>query len=219
MYLEKSIDKRIKLKKVINYRELIEKFEKYEIDFAYIDAFAYINLKDRYDYAKPLVIFKNKKGKISSSCSLVTSLVVGDKNSIALSDPMSTCTAVILKDIVKEDIKKYRYEYLIEYDKIARKVLQGSFSMGTLNSSDVKMYYHLGLEEIDKTNSYPSKTLIVNTKTVSKKDIDIILHSLVNSTKKERRMWSKIFKYGANKVDDSYFNSLREIMKSQKGSN
>ena len=64
-FLEKKLNVKIKIDYNSDYEKLLAKFIIKEIDIAYLGPLPYAYLEDRYEYATPLVNFKNSKGEVS----------------------------------------------------------------------------------------------------------------------------------------------------------
>jgi len=69
--LEKKLNTKIDINYNSSYDEILEKFIKGKIDFAYLGPLPYLTLEQKFKHIKPIVNFKNKKGEGSYTCSFV----------------------------------------------------------------------------------------------------------------------------------------------------
>ena len=103
----------------------------------------YAYLEDRYEYANPLVNFKNSKGEVSYTCSFVT-FITNDRpienmidTKIALTQPLSTCGYLFVNSVLKElnsDLDKNKYMYLENHDNVALSIIRDEFKYGGLRT-------------------------------------------------------------------------------------
>lgn len=220
-YLEKKLNVKIKIDYNNSYDSILDKFIAGKIDFAYLGPLPFISLESKYKDTVPLVNFKNKKGEISYTCSLVSFIsnrkkikdILNDK--IALTQPLSTCGYLFVNDILKKsnsNIEKNKYKYIGRHDKVALSVIRDEFSFGGLKTSIAKEYYHLGLQEIGISKPIPNFILVGNSKTLSKELLLNIKKSMLSITKKELSLWHKSIKYGVEETKIEKYKTLKEII-------
>ena len=224
-YLEKKLNSKIKIDHSTSYDEVLDKFKAGKIDIAYLGPLPYLSLEEKYADTIPLVNFKNKKGKLSYTCSLVSfisnysSIKDISNTKIALTQPLSTCGYLFVNNILKAsntNIEKNKYKYLGRHDKVALSVIRDEFSYGGLKSDIAEEYYHLGLKEIKRSKAIPNFILVGNAKTLEKDVIENIKKSMISVNKKELSKWHKSLKFGTKETNDNDYNHLRELIGSTK---
>lgn len=224
-YLQKKLKTKIKIDYNTSYDEILRKFEKGEIDIAYLGPLPYLSLDERYPYVKPLVNFRNKKGAVSYTCSFVSFISTTNKikslqnTKIALTQPLSTCGYLFVNDILKNfntNIEENKYRYLGRHDKVALSVIRDEFTYGGLKSDIAKEYFHLGLKEIKQSEEIPNFILVANAKTIKNDVINNIKNSMISIDKDELELWHKSLKYGTKETKDEDYDHLRKLIKSTK---
>lgn len=224
-YLEKSLNVQVKIDHNNSYDVILQKFIDGKIDIAYLGPLPYLALESQYTHVKPLVNFKNKEGKVSYTCSLVSFMTnsIDIKNisneKIALTQPLSTCGYLFVNNILKKsdvNLEENRYRYLGKHDEVALSVIRDEFKFGGLKSEIAKDYYHLGLEEVAHSESIPNFILVGNSKTLNKEELLNIKNKMIQIDKKELSLWHKSIKYGAKETNDSDYIHLKEIIDSTK---
>lgn len=222
-YLEKKLNVKIEIDYNDSYDILLEKFINGKIDLAYLGPLPYVSLKERYPYLMPLLNFKNKKGKISYTCSFVSFISpVGSienmiDTKIALTQPLSTCGYLFVHNVLSKsnaNIEENKYRYLGRHDKVALSVIRDEFKYGGLKTDIAKEYNHLGLKEITRSDAIPSFVLVGNKKTIDNKTLKDIQDIILNVEKKELSTWHKSMKFGTKKTNNADYDHLRGLMKS-----
>lgn len=224
-YLEKKLHTKINIDYNDSYDSILKKFIEGKIDIAYLGPLPYLSLESKYPDTMPLVNFKNSKGKVSYTCSLVSFMsntktikdISNDK--IALTQPLSTCGYLFVNDLLKKsdaDIEENKYKYLGRHDKVATSILKGEFKFGGLKSEIAKEYYHLGLEELALSKPIPNFILVGNSKTLTKKMLLNIKDSMLSANKDELSLWHKSLKNGVKETNHNDYKNLRELINSTK---
>lgn len=211
--LEKRLDKKIIFFYSENYENILEQFEKSQIDFAYLGPLPYLKLKEKYDHVEPLIYFKDKNNSVYYTCSLVKFLKSEKIQKIALTQPLSTCGYLSVNSMLDNKLEEYKYKYLGKHDEVALEIIRGNFDIGGLRTSIAKDYYHLGLEEIKRTDKLPGFVLAGNSKTLTKDELEKLQNILLDVPSKDYSTWGKDIKYGVEKAFDKDYDKLREMLK------
>lgn len=132
---------------------------------------------------------------------------------VALTQPLSTCGYLAVNSLLNNKLQDYKYKYLGKHDEVALSIIKGEYDIGGVKTSIVKDYYHLGLEEISRTDNLPGFTLVGNSKTLSKNELNELQNILLNINKQEYSTWGKEIKYGMEKVFDEDYDELRKMFK------
>lgn len=212
-YLEKKLNKKIIFEYSDSYDEILKKFETNKIDLVYLGPLPYIELSNRCSCAIPLVNFKNSEGYTFYTCSFVSFLQNKKFDTIALTQPLSTCGYLAVNYLLKNRLKEKKYAYLGRHDLVALEVLKGNFDAGGIQTSIAKKYHHLGLEILSKTPDLPTFALIANSKTLDIDEINAVKRALIYANKSEIKTWGKPISYGAKSTKDSFYNNLRKMTK------
>lgn len=221
-YLEKLLDKKIIIDYNQNYADILEKFKQKKVDIAYLGPLPYIELKDKYPTALPLVHFKNNNGNAFYKCSIITFATNNTKleniknKKIALTQPLSTCGYLSVNALLEKSnnsLNNNKYSYLGKHDTVALSVVRGEFDFGGVKSSIAKKYSNLGLKELTKTGFLPGFALIGNQETLSLKTLQKIQTVMKNVKKEDSQNWGKNISYGCSEAKDSDYNTLRKAKK------
>ena len=211
--LEKRLNKKIEIFYSDSYEQILEEFKKSKIDIAYLGPLPYVKLKESYDYAYPLVHFKEQSGSSFYTCSFVKFIDTKKIEKIALTQPLSTCGYLSVNSLLNNKLEDYKYKYLGKHDEVALSVLRGDFDAGGLKTSVAKEYFHLGLEEISKTQNLPGFALIGNSNTLSIEYLEEIRKVLIQIEKETYSKWDKDIKYGVEPAFDKDYETLVKMMK------
>ena len=217
-YLEKKLNKKITIDYNKNYADILEKFKQNKIDLAYLGPLPYIELKEKYPSAIPLVHFKNSNGDAFYTCSLITFATTNTKikniinKKIALTQPLSTCGYLSVNALLKEQnnsLENNKYRYLGRHDTVALSVVRGEFGFGGVKSSIAKKYSNLGLKELATTPLLPGFSLVGNKATIKTATLNKIIQIIKNAQKEEFQCWGKNIRYGSKEAKDSDYDNLR----------
>lgn len=212
-YLEKKLNKKIIFDYNKQYNDVLKKFQNNKIDFTCLGPLPYIELKQRYKEAIPLVNFKNKHGQTTYTCSLISFVNNTKTDTVALTQPLSTCGFLAVNSLLQGQLKTKKFKYCNRHDLVSKKVLIGEFDLGGVKSSIAKEYYHLGIEELKKTEPFPTFALVLNSKTLSNKEILNIKKILLETKKEEYQKWNVSMRYGTSEAHDADYNTLRQMKK------
>lgn len=211
--LEKKLNKKIVFFYSENYENILEEFKKSQIDLAYLGPLPYLKLQEQCEFLEPLVFFKNENDSKFYTCSLVKFTKSENIKKVALTQPLSTCGYLAVNSLLNNKLQDYKYKYLGKHDEVALSIIKGEYDIGGVKTSIVKDYYHLGLEEISRTDNLPGFTLVGNSKTLSKNELNELQNILLNINKQEYSTWGKEIKYGMEKVFDEDYDELRKMFK------
>ena len=211
--LENKLNKKILFYYSDDYEEILKDFKNSKIDLAYLGPLPYIQLKNDYPFAQLLINFKNKENLSTYSCSLVKFLKNENMKKVALTQGLSTCGYLSVNSLLNNKLENYEYKYLGEHDEVALSIIRGEFDMGGIRTSIIKDYYHLGLEEISRTNNFPGMALVANAKTLDPVYLNEIKEILIDIKKDEFSLWGEDIKYGVNKSYDKDYDEVRTMMK------
>lgn len=211
-YLENKLHKKIEFVFLKDYQEILANFKEGKIDLAYLGPLPYVELKKEYAFAKPLVAFKESNGYATYTCSLVTSLTTTQEETVALTQPLSTCGYLSVNALINKHLNQFKFKYLGRHDLVALSILNGEFDMGGLKTAIYQKYYHLGLQEISRTKPLPTFALIANTKTLPSNILFILKNALVTVSQEQYSTWGEPIRYGVQEIEDSAYNPVREML-------
>ena len=211
-FLEKKLGKEIVFFYSDNYDEILENFKDKKIDIIYLGPLPYVKLKESYDFALPLVHFKDKNNSSFYTCSLIKFIKSEKREKIALTQALSTCGYLSVNNLLDNKLDNYQYVYLNKHDDVALNVLNKKFDLGGVKTSIAKEYYHLGIEEIARTDELPGFALIGNIETLGIDYLNKIKQLLLNVEKNEYSKWGKDIKYGMEEAFDKDYESIRSML-------
>ncbi len=226
VYLEQITERKIVFKYFDNYAHLIDNFISGEIDLAYLGPLPYVNLRDRYPAAEPLVTFREVSGKSGYTCSLITlpenqlKLSEITEKKIALTQPLSTCGYLSVNGLLEKhgtNLEKNRYRYLGRHDAVALAIVRSEFDIGGVKTEIAHNYSHLGLKILAETDTLPGFALVSNSATVTPETAEIIRESLsaLQPAGKNKEMlsdWGKKLANGAVPATDKQYDIIRRLM-------
>ena len=212
----KFLEKKLGKKKVYfyseNYEGILKNLKEKKIDILYLGPLPYVKLKESYDFALPLVHFKDKNNSSFYTCSLIKFMKSESKEKIALTQPLSTCGYLSVNSLLDNKLENYQYSYLGKHDDVALNVLNKKFDLGGVKTSIAKEYYHLGIEEISRTEQFPGFALFGNIETLGIEYLNNIKQLLLNAEKNEYSKWGKDIKYGMEEAFDKDYESIRTML-------
>ncbi len=211
--LEKKLNKKIEIFYSESYEQILEEFKKAKIDIVYLGPLPYVKLKEEYEFAYPLIHFKDQSGSSFYTCSLVRFFNNEKIEKIALTQPLSTCGYLAVNSLLDNKLENYKYKYLGKHDEVALSVLRGDFDAGGLKTSIAKEYFHLGLEEISKTQDLPGFALVANSKNLDLEYLKEIQTVLLQIEKDIYSKWDKEIRFGVEIAHDKDYENIRKMMK------
>lgn len=203
-YLEKKLDLSIKYTHQRNYQDIINGFKSGTIDIAYVGPLPFIALQKEYPQIKPIITINKNNGSSQYRCVLTkfkhdhidTTMPI----KVALTQPLSTCgyymTQKLLKNNLSLDLKEQKYSYQMSHSDAILSVLEGTHILAGAKDSIVNKHKTLGMEVIAKSDPLPGFVLIVNTQTLSLKQISALENTILNIEKEDYKKWKGIFSNG-----------------------
>ena len=229
-FLEKPLGQHFSVKYFSNYDEILNKFKAEEIDLVFLGPLPYIQLREKYLDAEPVVRFLNEQGKATYTCSLVTGVESGltsitdlKDQRLALTQPHSTCGYLCADNILQQaglSVNDTVFQYLGSHQKVALAVIRGEFKVGGVKTSIGKKYSHLGLQLLAETDPLPGFVLVANKRTLTDTQIETIRTTLLklqplNNPVHHSLMeeWGKNIRYGTITAQDSDYDVIREKLR------
>jgi len=199
-----------------DYQDILDGFKNGTIDIAYLGPLPFVSLKKKYRYAEPIVTFKQSNGSSKYRCVIAKfKNDKFDKNKqikVALTQPLSTCgylmTNILLRDKFNIELKDQKYKYTMSHTNALISVVKGEFLLAGAKESIAKKYRSLGMEIIAQSELLPGFSLVVNTKTLSKKQIKQIQDVLLSVSQERYKSWGGITSNGLGKANIDDYNSL-----------
>jgi len=199
-----------------DYQDILDGFKNGTIDIAYLGPLPFVSLKKKYPYAEPIVTFKQSSGSSKYRCVIAKfKNDKFDKNKqikVALTQPLSTCgylmTNILLRDKFNIELKDQKYKYTMSHTNALISVVKGEFLLAGAKESIAKKYRSLGMEIIAQSELLPGFSLVVNTKTLSKKQIKQIQDVLLSVSQERYKSWGGITSNGLEKANIDDYNSL-----------
>jgi phosphonate transport system substrate-binding protein len=222
-YLERQLGVTIEIRYASSYQDVLNKFEKGEVDFAYLGPLPYVTLRDKFDKAIPLVHFLEKSGKPSYTCAIISAgapLAADLKNKkIALTQALSTCGYLSTDGLlhkVGSSLEQNKYRYLGKHDAVAEAVASGEFDYGGIKTAIAKNFEHLGVKVLSETAPIPSFALIANTKRLSPSRVEALRNALSRLKpegvdKTLMADWGANVRFGSAEAKDSDFDVVRQL--------
>jgi phosphonate transport system substrate-binding protein len=224
-YLEEKSGRPIVLVHTQDYRALIERFRRNEIDLAYVGPLPYVMLSQDFEAAEPLVRFLEPDGRTSYTCALV--VFGNDKPSpetmqgkrLALPDKLSTCAEIGTGAILRQmgmSLGVLERNHLDRHDAVAMAVILGQADLGGMKTAIARKYASLGLRVVAESPPMPGFVLVANRNTVPAetrrqlREALLALHPRENPADAERmRDWGGGMRHGAVTAEEADFDALR----------
>lgn len=203
-YLKEKLGIETNFIPIVDYADIIKGFQDGSIDMTYFGPLPLAYLMKQYQYATPIVTFKQNNGDSHYRCVLVKfkedKIDKSKPLKIALTQPLSTCgyymASILLKDSLDINISKQYYQYTMSHDNALLRTLEGKFIIAGVKDTIAKRYETLGMEIIAQSKYLPGFSLVVNTQTLSKKQIDAIQKTILEIPKERYKQWSGITSNG-----------------------
>ncbi|PIE61117.1 MAG: ABC transporter substrate-binding protein [Desulfobacterales bacterium] len=226
VYLQKIIRRNVVFKYFDSYRCLLKNFIDGDIDLAYLGPLPYVELRNQYPDAEPLVTFREVSGKSGYTCSLITlsenplqlSAVKGKR--VALTQPLSTCGYLSVNGLLEKHgvyLEQNRYCYLGRHDAVALSIVRSEFDIGGVKTEIAHKYEHLGLKIVAETDILPGFALVSNNATVDPETTDTIRKSFgaLQPDGRDREMlsgWGHKLANGAVPATDTQYDIIRKLL-------
>lgn len=216
MHLEKKLNVSIEYIQKKDYQKILDGFKDGSIDIAYLGPLPFVSLKKQYKYVKPIVVFKQKDGSSKYRC--VLSKFKNDKFDknkqikVALTQPLSTCgylmTNILLKEKYNIELSEQKYDYTMSHTNALLSVMKEEFLIAGAKKSIAQKFKSLGMEIIAQSELLPGFSLVANTKTLSKEQIEKIQSTLLALSKEDCKKFGGAILNGVEKVDVKEYDSL-----------
>lgn len=222
-YLEKSLGVQVRIDYSSDYAEILGKFERGQLDLAYLGPLPYLTLRDRVAAATPLVHFKEKSGSATYTCAIAApaegklDLARLKGRKVALTQPLSTCGYLSTDGLLRQsgsNLENNLYRYLDKHDEVALAVTRGEFDLGGLKTAIARKYAHLGLVVVAESAPLPGFALVANTKTVSAERMAQLRDTLIGVDPGLAREWGDNIRHGAIAAFDADYDGLRRLRRS-----
>lgn len=185
-----------------------------------------MELRRSYGDAEPIVFFNESSNEATYTCALVTfpdnhfDLQQGEFQTIALTQPLSTCGYLSVNGLMKEyghSLEKNNYRYLGTHDKVALAIIRGEYHAGGLKTAVARKYEHMGLFTLMETDPLPAFALVANMKTLSPATVAALRKSLVALNQQKRRQGTgdkrgNIIGNGVVEADDRAYDLVRGLL-------
>ena len=215
-YLKEKLGVETQFVRIKDYADIIKGFQDGSIDMAYLGPLPLIYLRKNYPYTQPIITFKQVNGECHYRCVLVKfkedHIDKSKPIKIALTQPLSTCgyymTNILLKEKLGIDISKQQYSYTMSHSNALLRTLEGKFTIAGAKDTIAKQFATLGMEIIAQSQLLPGFTLVANSKTLSKEEIDAIQKILLNIPKDIYEQWEGIASRGMIASSNEEYESL-----------
>jgi len=192
-YLSKNTKDEYKFVYIPTYKELLNSFQKGEVDMIILGALPYLRLKQQFSKAKAIVTFLNKYKKPYYRCEIITSDKainslndIDENTKIFLTNKLSTCGYLMTQYMFKKahkNLDDYNYKYVGSHVDVVFNTTLYNNSIGDVKSS-IATEYKYYIKVIDKSIKIPEFSLIVNENKISKEKINKIALLLTKYNKK-----------------------------------
>jgi len=219
-YLEQATGIDISWRYVPEYGQILDALASDQLDMAYLGPLPYVELKHRAPHVVPLVRFLEADGASHYYCVLVRFGEEGHGDEfllrnlrIGLTQPQSTCGFLAVSVMLKRHGSSplddgNSFEYAGGHDKVALGVLEGKYDIGGLQESIASNYRSLDLRVVERAGPYPGFTLVVNTRTMTLRQIDHIRQALLSGDYEQHKM-GPLFSRAIVPAQDSDYDSFR----------
>ena len=225
-YLSHKLQVKIDYVYAPDYAKLLAKFRRSEIDIAYLGPLPYVELRDSYPEAKPLLFFKESPSTVTYTCALVTfpdnnfDAWHGKAQKIALTQPLSTCGYLSTNGLMRNygnSLAANNYRYIGTHDEVALAVIRGDYAAGGLKTTVARKYSHMGLFILSETPPLPAFALVVNTRTLTAERIAGIKNAMMQlesslSDQQSPKNWNDAIGNGVAEAHDSDYKVIRDLL-------
>lgn len=215
-YLEKELNITIQYSKHSNYQDIINNLKTGKIDIAYLGPLPFVALQKEYPHIKPIVTLKQNDGSTKYRCvltkfkhdSIDTTLPI----KVALTQPLSTCgyymTQKLLKQHLNLNLHDQKYNYTMSHTNAILSTLKGKYIIAGAKELIAQKHKTLGMEIIAKSDPLPGFVIVVNTKTISEKQIELLQKTILDVDEKDYKQWKGIFSSGFALPDINEYNNF-----------
>lgn len=215
-YLESKTSIKINYIYKEDYQDILEGFKDGSIDMAYLGPLPYLSLKKKYEFIEPILTFKQDDGLTKYRCVLVKfkedEFKIDSEIKVALTQPLSTCgyfmSSVLLRENFNIDLSGQKYDYKMSHSNALIGVLKGEYLIAGVRERSAKEFESLGLEIIAKSKLLPSFSLVVNTKTLTKEQIQSISGTLLELEYNDSKGLRSVLSNGVAKTPKEDYDEL-----------
>jgi phosphonate transport system substrate-binding protein len=216
-YMQDKLSINIEFNYKSDYADILKGFKDQSIDMALLGPLPYAILKSEYPDVKPIVSFKQKNGLVYYRCVLSKfALDVIDTSKplkIALTQPLSTCGYFMSKKLLSQEfsleLKNQYYDYTMSHTNAVINVLEGKFDLAGSTETIAKKHESLGIVIVAKSDPLPGFSIVVNTKTLSKKEIKSLTDAFLNISSSQFKQWGGKTQYGVSQADEKSYEQLK----------
>lgn len=216
-YLKTEHDFNIVYNYKSDYKDIIEGFKTKEIDIAYLGPLPFAKLKSQYPHVKPIIAFRQQNGKVYYRC--VISKFVDDIEpkdrplKVALTQPLSTCGYYMTENLIKQhygkELRQQQYNYTMSHTNALMETLEGNYDVAGSSEEIAEKFTSLGMQILARSPALPGFALVVNTKTLSTKEIEAIKKAILDVPKKEYEKWGSRLMYGFESAESTLYDSIK----------
>lgn len=230
-YLERETGLTFGIAYTRDYGELLRLFREGKVDMAYLGPLPYVQLRQQFNAALPLVHFLEPTGDPRYTCALVELANDGairgkPTKRVALTQPLSTCGFLATDGLLSgqgEDLGQMGYRYLGTHDQVALSVIRGDFDLGGMKTDIARGYGHLGLRVVGESEGMPAFSLIANRQKMSAAHAEAVRQALLRlrpgsrpGDAREVSRWGGNIRHGAVPAADSDFGVVRRMLRGKK---
>lgn len=199
-----------------NYSTILEKFNNDQIDITFLGPLPLVKLSQKNKNYQPIITFIQKDGQTTYSCVLTKfendKLDFNKKIRVALTQALSTCGYYMSSKLLSKEfnikLEEQKFAYTKTHGNALLKVLENKFDIAGAKDDVAKEFESLGMKIIAKSKPLPGFSLVVNTKTLSKKQIKLLQELILSIPKSTYSKWKGVLNNGFAKVDKSLYEAL-----------
>ena len=204
---------------------IVNDFKNGTVDIAYLGPLPLLEIEKKYPYLERVATLISEDGTPSYTCSIIamkdgSSSLKDFRGTIALTKPLSTCgrfNAFLEFGKLSRDIDSVDYYYSGNHTGVVLDVLLGKAQTGSLQTAIAKNYEFQGIKIISTSEPYPGFTIVVNTKTMSREEIERLKNAMLSfdpvndpQDAKDAKLMDYNFKYGAVPADETIFSRMKK---------
>lgn len=200
-----------------DYKDILEGFKNKEIDIAYLGPLPFAILKSQYPHVEPIIAFHQQNGKVYYRC--VISKFIDDIEpkdrplKVALTQPLSTCGYYMTEKLIKQhygkELGQQQYNYTMSHTNALMETLKGNYDVAGASEEIAEKFTSLGMQILSTSIDLPGYALVVNTKTLSTKEIEAIKKAILDIPKNEYKQWGSKLMYGFERAQPTLYDSIK----------
>lgn len=215
-YLEKVLKIKTIFSHEKDYAIIIQKFKQNKIDIALLGPLPYLKLNKDYKFNQPIITFKQDDKNTHYRCVLAKykndKVTIQNQTKVALTQPLSTCGYYMTNQLMQKkydiSLKDQKFSYTMSHQNTLNGVLDGDFDIAGVKESIAKEYKTLGVEILAQSSLLPGFSLIANTKSLPKKQIEIIQNLILTIPKSTYSQWDGLPANGSIPADETTYNKF-----------